>query len=539
MFGEDTLNCNLTNLTLNAGRTLAGGETSFLWQDEEGDTLVTDSVLFVNGPGIYTIQVTTIVDNDTCVDTRDIEIMEDAEPPAEVFATGGNLSCNQNLVVLQGGTMSDSVTYAWSGPNGFSTTEQNPTVFTPGNYELTVTNLLNGCTETAATVVEGVVLPSAVANADQLLNCNATSVFLNGTGSSFGPEFSYAWTTNNGIIESGGTTLNPTVSEAGLYVLTVTNDITGCTETAEVEVFASPEVIAGISSQTDVLCFGEDNGAATAQGSGGDGSFTYAWSNGMSGNSVNNLNAGNYVVTVSDGFGCTATTSVTISQPAVLEANATSTAQTMQGVNDGTAAANPSGGAPDYTYLWNNGLTTSTIDGLAPDNYTVTVTDANGCTSVQTVTVNPIECFVEASVSQENVSCNGAADGSATANLLNASEPISFIWSNDETTQTVDGLAPGSYDVTATDVNGCEVVASVTIIEPAALNVNATATDQMIAGLNDGTATANPTGGTDPYMYEWSNGETTATITDLAPDNYTVTVTDANGCTETPDNHSK
>ena len=531
--GDDTLNCNLTNLTLNAGQTLAGGETSFLWKDGVGDTLVTDSVLLVNGPGIYTIQVTTIVDNDTCVDERDIEIIEDAEPPAEVFAAGGNLFCNQNLVVLQGGTTSDSVAYAWTGPNGFTSNEQNPSVLSPGSYELTVTNLINGCTETAVAIVGDFVPPTAVATADQLLSCTTTSVFLNGSGSSFGPEFSYAWSTNNGIVSSGGTTLNPTVSSVGLYVLTVTNDLSGCTQTASVEVFASPEVTAAIATQVNVLCFGENNGSATAQGGGGDGNFTYAWSNGASGNTADNLNEGSYIVTITDGFGCTATTAVTISQPAVLGANATSTAQTMQGVNDGTAAANPTGGTPGYTYSWSNGLTTATIDGLAPDNYTVTVTDANGCTSAQTVTVNPIECFVEANVAQENVSCNGLADGSATANLINVNEPVTYIWSNDETTQIIGGLIPGSYEVTATDANGCEVVASVTIIEPAALNVNATATDQIISGVDDGTATANPTGGSSPYTYEWSNGETTASITGLPPASYSVTVTDNNGCTET------
>ena len=608
VLGADTLDCNLTSLLLDASMSLVGGPSTYIWTNVAGDTLDTDSILFVNAPGIYTIEVTTTVGDDTCVDEKDITIIADTAPPAGVTATGDTISCTTASIVLMGNATTPNVTYTWTGPNGFFSNEQNPTAFAAGIYTLTVTgengcitvanaevveitevltanatggtincysssvtlngtspdpgvnnynwagpnsttysgqnptvNLagnyvltvtdVNGCTGTAQTSVsQDITTPQANASANQVLTCNTTSVFLNGNGSSFGPQFSYLWTTANGNITAGANTLNPTVNEPGTYTLTVTNNNNGCTQTAQAEVQELPTVTAGISGQTNVLCFGENNGSAMASGNGGNGLFTYTWSNGMTGNMVTGLSEGSYVVTISDGNNCTATASVTITQPSVLSANATATSQTMSGANDGTATANPSGGTPGYTYLWNTGTTTSTIDGLAPGNYTVTVTDDNGCESVQTVTVNEIECLLTANISQENISCNGLNDGSATATLDNALEPFSFVWSNDETTQTINGLSPGSYSVTATDANGCEVVASVTINEPSALNVNATATDQVIPGLDDGTASANPTGGTNPYTYEWNNGETTVTITGLAPGDYEVIVTDANGC---------
>ncbi|MEZ4932501.1 MAG: T9SS type A sorting domain-containing protein [Saprospiraceae bacterium] len=527
--GEDTLTCNKTSLFLDASMTLAGGETSFIWKNPAGDTLDTDSILFVNAPGIYTIEVTTIVGDEICVEEEDIEIIGDNAPPADVTATADPLSCVSNSIGLYGNSSTPDVTYVWTGPGNFFSTEQNPTATASGLYTLTVTGK-NGCTKIATILVEALALPTAVANANQPLNCNNASVFLSGTGSSFGPEFSYAWTTATGSITSGENTLTPTVNAPGIYTLTVTNTTNGCTQTDQAEVIELPVVTAGISAQTNVLCFGENNGSATAFGGGGDGNFTYNWSNSMTGSTVNNLSEGNYIVTISDGLNCTATASVVITQPVALQPNASANAQTMPNVNDGNAVANPTGGTPGYTYLWSNGLTTSSIDGLAPGNYTVTVTDANGCQSVETVTVNEIECFISVDFEQADVSCNGFMDGSATLVLTNAVDPVSYIWSNDETTATISNLAPGTYSVTATDVNDCEIVASVTIQGPSALNVNAIATDQIAPGTNDGTATANPTGGTSPYTYLWSTDETTASISNLAPGDYTVTITDANDC---------
>lgn len=607
--GVDTLRCNKPNITLNAGPSFVGGPATFIWENAAGDTLSMDSVFSVTTPGIYTVEVGTTVDGKTCKKEKSVTIVGDTAPPAGVYAVGGAVSCKESFVTLQGGADSLNVTYTWSGPNGFFSTDQNPTTtnigvytltvmgengcittamaevietietieafatggtmncysasvllngntpafgasyvwagpngttyFGPtpsvsiaGNYTLTVTDL-DGCTGTAmASVISDFADPTAVANTNQVLHCNAPAIMINGGGSSVGPTFNYAWAPAGNIV-SGGNTLNPSVNAAGTYTLTVTNVANGCAKETQVQVTQLPEVGAAITGQTSVVCFGQNNGSASAIGSGGNDAFTYNWSNGMSGSSIGGLSQGNYIVTVTDGNNCTATSSVTINQPTAIATNATATPQTMASVNDGTASANPMGGTPGYSYSWSNGFTTQTINNLAPGNYTVTVTDENGCQSEETVTVNEIECFASADVISQNITCNGFGNGTATADIMNVTEPVGYIWSNDETTQTINNLTPGTYSVTATDANGCEIVTSVTITEPAGLNANATSTNQVVLGVNDGTATASPTGGTDPYSYIWSNGETTAMITDLAPDTYEVTVTDANGCEST------
>ncbi|MCK6694880.1 MAG: T9SS type A sorting domain-containing protein, partial [Thermoanaerobaculia bacterium] len=321
------------------------------------------------------------------------------------------------------------------------------------------------------------------------------------------------------------------VDEAGQYTLKVTNANNGCTATTSVTVNQSSAVGAGISNVAHVSCNGGNNGSATATGSGGSGTYTYTWSTGANTAIVNNLPAGIYMVTVADSENCTATASVTINEPASLAANASATGETAAGANDGTASAAPSGGTPAYSYLWSTGATTATISGLAPGSYTVTVTDANNCTAIQTVTVNSFNCTLTAAISFTNVTCNGAGDGTASVTLSGAAMPVTYLWSNGDTSATVTNLTPGTYTVDITDANNCPAELSVTISQPPQLLPNASSTNQSGVGQNDGTATAQPTGGTPSYTYVWSNNETTQTITGLAPGAYTVTVTDANDCT--------
>ncbi|MEZ4921283.1 MAG: T9SS type A sorting domain-containing protein, partial [Saprospiraceae bacterium] len=282
-----------------------------------------------------------------------------------------------------------------------------------------------------------------------------------------------------------------------------------------------------------VSCNGLENGSATVNAGGGDEDYSYAWSNGQTTQSVTGLSAGTYQVVVTDGEGCTAGATVIINEPAELVANASASAQTMNGVDDGTATANPQGGTADYTYAWSNGETTQTITGLAPGTYTVVVTDLNGCTDQQTVTVNSFDCALSASISGQNITCFGDANGSATVSLVGAEDPVTYAWSNGSTDQTITGLAPGTYTVDIVDANNCPATLSVNITQPLLLDPNTSVTHETEFGANDGTATANTVGGVGPYTYEWNTGETTQTISGLAPGSYTVIVTDGNGCSST------
>ncbi len=484
----------------------------------------------VNCAGTFTVTVTNPANG--CSSTATATVISNATPPTATATPGGSLTCTTTSVPVTSTTNATNATFSWTGPSGFTAATQNINAQTAGNYTVTITSTATGCTATAvATVVQNTTVPTASIAAPISLNCNNAAVQLNALASSQGNNFTYQWTTANGNIVSGATTLTPTVNTAGMYNLLVTNTQNGCTASGTVIVNQSPSVVASIAGTLPVTCNGGSNGSATAQATGGTGGYTYLWSNGTTAATAANLPVGTYIVTITSANTCTATATVTISQPAALVANATATAQTMNGVNDGTATAAPSGGTSGYTFLWSNGATTNQITALSPGNYTVTVTDVHGCTVAQTVTVNSVNCNLTAAVTAVPVTCHGAANGSATVTLTGAALPATYLWSNGAITASVTGLMPGNYTVSITDVNGCPAVGSVSITEPAILQANATATAVSGVNTNDGQAIAQPTGGTSPYTYTWSTGSSTNAINNLLPGNYIVTVTDANSCT--------
>lgn len=212
-------------------------------------------------------------------------------------------------------------------------------------------------------------------------------------------------------------------------------------------------------------------------------------------------------------------------------ANMSST-QSACGGATGTATVSVTGGPGPFTYMWSNGQTTSTANGLAAGNYTVTATDGSGCGVVGSVSVSNPNAPSINSVTPTAALCNGGT-GSVTANVTGGTSPYTYAWSNGGSGSTIT-VPAGTYSVTVTDAAGCVVSGGpATVTQPTALSVNVSSTQESSPGANDGTATAAGQGGTSPFTYAWSNGGNTATVTGLGAGTYTVTVTDANGCTTT------
>lgn len=521
------LNCLVSSLQLTT--TTNAANPGFVWTGPNNFSSSAQSPT-VSVSGSYVVVVTDSVT--FCTKTATANVTSSTNAPGAT-ATGNTLTCVVNSVSILGMTPDTNAVFAWTGPNGFQSNVQNPTVGEAGAYNLIVTDTLNGCTSSAvANVALNNTPPVASAVSPGNLNCNTAQIQLNGTGSSQGANISYLWTaTNGGNIVSGETTQTPLVNAAGTYSILVSNATNGCTQIASAQVVQNALVSATIVSQSNVLCNGASNGTATADGTGGNGVYQYLWTNGTTTAQVTGLTAGAYVVVVTDGENCSSSMTVNITQPAVLQANASTTGQTAFGVNDGSATANPSGGTLGYTYLWSNGSTTQSISDLAPGNYNVVVSDANGCTRMQTVTVNAFNCFLAASIAGTDIACNGENNGTASVSIQGGADPITYLWSNGGTAQNLTDLAAGDYTVNITDNNNCPSELSISINQPAALLVNANTTAETALGANDGAATANPTGGTEPYQYLWSNGANTIAIQNLAPGTYTVEITDANGCT--------
>ena len=202
---------------------------------------------------------------------------------------------------------------------------------------------------------------------------------------------------------------------------------------------------------------------------GGTTPYTFQWSNGQATNPATNLIAGTYTVTVTDNLFCTATASITITEPPLLAAVVTGTNVSCHGGNNGTATATVTGGIPSYVYFWSNGQVTNPATNLIAGTYTVTVTDANLCMATASVIITePAESLQATITSQTNVTCFGYSDGSATVTATGGTPPYSYVWNTIpvQTTSTASNLVAGTYTVTVTDANNCTANDSVTLTQP-------------------------------------------------------------------------
>ncbi|HQU65314.1 MAG TPA: Ig-like domain-containing protein, partial [Flavobacteriaceae bacterium] len=474
----------------------------------------------------------------------DATITIPTNPTASVVVD--NVECNGDStgnidLTVTGGT--PPYTFAWS--NGATT--EDLTNVPAGVYNVTITDT-SGCNYT---FINGITVTQPEPISIQITKVNATlsDLCLNGqataTASGGTPPFTYQW----GASAGNQTTQTATNLPVGTHTVTVT-DAHGCTldQSVAIDCFNDCDAVISVDNVTNVLCKGDATGSATVSASSvaNPGAiFTFTWNTtpqqitvGTS-STISNLTAGVYTVSVTiNGTLCLPVEqSVTITEPStVLNVTATATDENGPTTGDGTATANASGGTPPYTYLWSpGGQTTQTITGLSAGNYTVTVTDANGCTDSATVTVNPGTCLnLSVSASSTPTTCNGDVDGTASANVTGGSGNFSYAWSNGGTTQTISGLAAGSYTVTVTDnVTLCTASSTTTVNQPAVLTSGIAVNNVPCYGDSTGSLDLTVTGGTAPYTFLWSNGATSEDLSGVTAGSYSVTITDSRGCTAT------
>ncbi|MBO3117747.1 hypothetical protein J4050_13400, partial [Winogradskyella sp. DF17] len=408
----------------------------------------------------------------------------------------------------------------------------------------------NGDTETLTCSFDVTVINTGISEdtaSHEDASCNGLSDgSLTVTGSSGVEPYSYSldnvdFSNTTGLFEN---------LAAGVYTVFI-RDANNCSDSLEITI-SEPDILdISIASVSDVDCTGEATGDITTTIAGGTLPYTFSWSNGETTQNLTDVTAGSYTVTVTDANGCTASTSTTISEPSSpLSLNISKTdANTAQGCTNGEATADVSGGTAPYSYQWSasaSNQTTATATNLPVGNHSVTVTDANGCELTQSVIIVCVNtCDTEITIGTiTNVLCVGDATGSGTVTAssnANPSATFTFTWTNGQvdsgvTSSTINNVTAGVYDVSVTiDGTVCQPVEeTISITEPTnALNLSASATDELGPSTGDGTANASASGGVSPYTYSWSpGGETTQNINGLSAGTYTVTVTDANGCTE-------
>jgi gliding motility-associated-like protein len=398
-----------------------------------------------------------------------------------------------------------------------------------GNYLVVATDA-SGCSnsqQVSITAPPALTLSAAV---QQQVSCfGGNNGQLVATGSGGTGLLSFKW--NDPAQQTTATASNLAI---GVYTVTVT-DINGCTKTAQATI-TQPTDLSLAAQATAATCFGTATGSATASGSGGTQPYQFAWSNMVSTPNNPNLPAGNYTITVTDANGCAETSFVIVGQPTALNLTVTNTSVACNGGNNGTATAAITGGVGPYSYKWNTTptQTTPTAINLVAQTYLVTVTDANGCSIVQGTNVASPQALV-LSQTTNTVSCHGGNNGSATVAVNGGTSPYNYSWNDPllQNTPTASTLIAGTYTVTVTDSNGCSGTSSSSISEPNPIQLSGNITNATCFGKNDGKINTSTQGGTFPFSYIWNNGETTPNLQNKLAGVYTVTVTDAKGCTAT------
>ncbi|MBK7871247.1 MAG: gliding motility-associated C-terminal domain-containing protein [Saprospiraceae bacterium] len=279
--------------------------------------------------------------------------------------------------------------------------------------------------------------------------------------------------------------------------------------------------------------------------------FTFTWNFPVNGNTafVDSIPSGNYAVTVTDENGCTALASTTLSQPSAINAVPTVTNATCTGSGNGAISLAVTGGIGAYTFQWSDDATINSANrtSINPGPYRVTITDGNGCAQAAgPFTVGAVKTLSIQQLTLSDVTCNGDDNGQISVRgvtVPNASQslPYTFNWqgpgiinpTNTQTESTLTNLIAGTYILTLidSDPQGCQVSDTFEIIEPAALDVTlADSQNETCLVGNDGSATLTVTGGTLPYIYSWSDGQSDSIATNLSAGTYVAVVTDNSGC---------
>lgn len=198
---------------------------------------------------------------------------------------------------------------------------------------------------------------------------------------------------------------------------------------------------------------------------------------------------------------------------------------------DGSIGANPSGGTAPYSFLWSNNATTQNLNNIMSGNFSVTITDNNGCTVSANNSVNDIGAPIIQISDVTNNLCFGDFTGAIFTSVGGGTPPFVFNWSNGATLSNIENLASGVYTCTVTDANNCSANISVTVIQPSPISIQEIAIQNSIQGSFSGSVEIDISGGTPPYRTDWSNGISGATLIENLPcDTYSVVVTDSNQC---------
>jgi len=463
--------------------------------------------------GVYTLTVT---DDNGCYDTISTSITE--PPLLEIVATGEDISCagagdGSAMVVANGGVF--PYEYSWGTGENSAQIENLPA----GIYGVIVEDS-NACIQVASVeILEPPALELSLIVQHEPCEGDQDGQINTQISGGLAP-FHFNWS-------NGDTTMNLSGLSGGLYGLTVT-DAAACQIVGEVELGEKPGISLDLRKK-DISCFGEANGAATVEIEGGTSPFSFNWSTGAVSESIVDLIAGSYALTVTDVTGCADTLNFDISSPLPLVASVSKEDLSCFGAQDGTISVGVMGGTGSYEFRWSNDSTGADLTGLTAGELEVLILDENSCMLQEKVNLLEPDSL-ELQFNFEITPCGEEEDGQISAEIKGGTPEYQFNWSTGANNASVNNIGEGQYFLTVTDQNACTLVDSILLTAHPQPSCTIEVIQEVTIG-GDGALQANVVGGTSPFQFLWSNGDTTALIDSLSFGDYSVTIMDANECT--------
>ncbi len=533
--------CDGTITMLTAGGT---GNLTFNWSPQPPNGQGTSAV-----SGLCAGDWTLTISDDAGCDTSVTFTI--TEPQPFTLTTTSTLStcaiCSGTMAAVpEGGTPGYS--YAWTQNGSIFGTDSALTGICAGLYQVTVTDA-NGC-QAQQTV------PVSDANGEVL---DVTSDIVTCPGSCDGqvavdficsvPNCSIAWFDTQGVDLGENGPLLDTLCAGSYFVQVINGD--GCL-TIDTAFVTEPQPLQPNLGTTPPACAGGCDGAATVSPSGGIAPFTYEWSPdpiaGDSSNTVSGLCAGTYTVAIGDSVGCVTLVDVLIVEPVAISANAQITPVTCNGACDAVIELGATGGTGQLDYFWTPdpgpGQGTDSVFALCPGDWSVTITDDNGCDTSYTFTISEPAVLL-ADVGTSDNPCSGDCVGSAVSNVTGGTAPYTLTWSTaggtiiNQGDTAITGLCAGDYLLTVADSSGCELPVAFSIGQGAAFSAALTFIGETCNGPCDGTASVQPSGGAGGYSITWTGPDgnvfasDTTGVSGLCAGNWSITLADSLGCDST------
>lgn len=512
---------------------VTGGTSPFTYSWQNTTTLFAQNSASLSGVEADNYQVT-VTDNNGCTYVASTVVNEPSALSTSAVVT--NVSCYGwsdgaiNLTV-NGGI--GPYTYNWTNsvPVFVDNTEDLSGI--PAEYySVTVTDN-NGCTISRDEEVTQPNSPITVTYTYQDVLCfgeNTGSIDLTVSGGT--PGYTFSWS-------SGQSTEDISSLIAGSYTYTVV-DVLSCMETGTINISqpAAPLTVTAVID--DVNCFGDSDGSIDLTVTGGTAPYSYEWQNSTyllsnTNQDLVNYPADDYRYEVTDANGCFVFDTLTISEPPLLETTLTGVNILCHGGNNGSTDLTVTGGVTPYAYAWNTGDVTEDLSNLYAGYYEVTVTDANGCTATNSITLTEPTDSLSYTYTWTDVLCNDGTDGTIVINVSGGTPSYYYDWSSGDTLAAIDSLTAGWYTFLVTDANGCLLSDSLYVDQPDPLTLNEVITPVTCNGLSDGSIDISPIGGTTPYDFTWFNTDYTLSVQteDLIgfpADTYQLEIVDSNGC---------